>query len=388
MEAPRRSRARERHERRKARRNQERRSSKTSRRSIQRLRPLSDRDLPKVDLKVVKSILLGLAALVFMGMLIIIAGLLKNDPVEPDRNAIWIGSNWTYEPREDSEVYDLVKQLRNHEIGTIYAHVSELNLDNTWTGQAGRENQFIEVEQSVRTFALTFKEAYPNSQLYGTLTVLADFGEDGYRLDEEQVQEAIASFSSRVVNSFGFDGVLLNVEPVWNGDEEFLDVLRRVRQSIGDSALLAVAIPPDWTPEDTDVPTPQQIAPGTVWDARYKQRIVLIQVDQIVMRAYNSYLTRADEYADWIAYQVGATANAISSLDADVELVISVPTHTNALPAHDVLVENLGSAIVGVKRGLSNVDQETAPIVSLGIYAEWDTEDSEWNQFRDLWLSE
>ena len=96
-------------------------------------------------------------------------------------------------------------------------------------------------------------------------------GPDGYRLDDEGVQQAVADFSQRVVSDFGFDGVFLNVEPVWNGDENFLSLVRGVRAAVGIDTLVSVAAPPDWSPANADIPVPPLIVPGTEWDDTYKR---------------------------------------------------------------------------------------------------------------------
>lgn len=382
--------ARERQQRRRQRKQtQEQRTVSTARSSRpKQIAPAEKpRERPQLDLRFLRPILLGVGALLFMVVLILAVGMFKDDPVIPDANALWIGPEWTYIPVDDDAIRDFAGQLRAHEIGAVYAHISELNVDNSWTGRVDGQNRFSEVEREVTDFAAAFRRAYPDAQLFGTLSIRTDLDDDSYRLDDEEVQAVITSMSSRVVTSLGYDGVLLNVEPVWDGDANLLELLRRVRRAIGDNKLLAVAIPPDWTPQGVDVPVPSVIAPGTIWDQQYKQRIVLTQVDQIVLRSYNSYLTRSDEYADWMAYQVQTLSEAVAAIeDTGVDVLIGLPTYRNDLPAHDVNVENLVSASVGIRRGLEQLTEETNRIRGVALYANWDMDDDDWQQFRDVWL--
>lgn len=388
-DVPRRKSARERQQRRRARQQAVEApiASRRRARSAQ-LAPSGGRELPQIDFRRLRPFFLGLGAIVFMLVVIVGVGMFKNDPVLPPANAIWIGIEWTYADRSDGELRDLVSNLRDHQIGVIYAHVSELNVDGTWTGRTTGQNRFTEVEQQVTSFAEKMNRFYPEAEIYGVLGVRSDIGEDSYRLDDETTVRAVSDFSTRVVNSLGFDGVMLNVEPVWNGDEFFIALIRQVRQTIGDSPLLAVAVPPDWTPTDAEIPTPSVIAPGTAWDDRYKQRIAILQIDQMVVHTYNSYLTRSDEYADWMAYQVEAFSEAVAALETDVELVFGIPTYADVLPAHDTRVENVQSAVIGIQRGVVQAGTAATAIRGLAIYAEWDTDEPEWELFQELWLTE
>lgn len=388
-DSPRQNKARERQQRRRA-RQQAVESPAASRRRARtaQLAPAGERELPQIDFRRLRPFFLGVGAVVFMLAVIVGVGMFKNNPVVPAANAIWLGIEWTYADRSDDDIRNLVAQLRDHQIGIVYAHVSELNVDSTWTGRTNGQNRFDEVEANVTAFVEKLNRFYPEAELYGVLGIRADIGEDSYRLDDENVVRTVASFSTQVVNTLGFDGVMLNVEPVWNGDEFFIALIRQVRQTIGDTPSLAVAVPPDWTPTDVDIPTPSLIAPGTAWDNRYKQRIAILQIDQMVVHTYNSYLTRSDEYADWVAYQVATFSEAVAALETDVELIFGVPTYEDVRPAHDKRVENVQSAVIGIQRGLVQAGTAASSVRGVALFAEWDIETPEWELFQELWLQE
>jgi hypothetical protein len=387
QQPPRRSRARERQERRRARRQPMLEAAPTARKVRDQLAPSGGFTLPKIDARFVRPLIFLAAAAFFMGTVIIAIGMLKDNPVEVGPNAIWVGDEWTYQTHDDPAVEEFVRQLRTHQIGSVYAHVSELNLDGTWTGIPEMTNLFGEVQEEVTAFVRQFKRLYPDVQLYGTIRVRADIGPEGYRLDDPELQQNVAEFSAQIVNIMGFDGVMINADPIWNGDEHFLALLRGVRQAIGSQARLAVAVPPDWTPEDVDIPTPDIIEPGTVWDEQYKQRVALIQVNQLVVHAYNSYLTSTEDYTAWMSYQVEAYAQAIASLRSNTRVMIGVPAYENALPAHDVRVENMLSALDGIALGLQRAGEAGDIVRGLAIYAAWDIDDVEWRHFRANWIN-
>jgi hypothetical protein len=277
--APRKGRARERYERRRSR--QDGVPHVAAGRSVPRqLKPAGGFELPKIILPHSRMLFYGAAAIGLAVVLVVALGMLKNDPLESDPNAIWIGTEWTYEQPDDATLNNLVSRLRDHEIGTVYAWVSWLQEDGSWRGTTNFE--------AVKSFVQRFNNAYPEANLYGWVSFPVDVGdEDGYRMDDADLQEKVAEFSQRVVGEFGFDGVHLNIEPVWNDNAaDFLELLRKVRAAVGDDSPISVAVPPDWSPTDAEIPVPPLITPGTFWDKQFKQRVALL-ADQIVLMAYN-----------------------------------------------------------------------------------------------------
>ncbi len=382
------SKARERQKRRKARRQASGGKQTTTRRHLSPADAISN--LPEIDPRLIRAAVFGIGAVIFMVALILGVGLFKNDPPQIAPNALWIGDKWTYDTPAPSQLDALITQLSEHQIGTVYARVSELNFDGTWTGRIDGENKFEEVREAVTIFPDQIRTMAPGVQVYGTIYFRVDIGEeDGYRLDNATIQRLVADFANRVVNVFGYDGVLLVVEPIWNDNsDDFLDLLRMVRETIGNDALLAIAAPPDWTPAEADIPMTDLIAPGTEWDREFKQRIALVGVDQIVVQAYNSYLTIPSEYSAWVAYQTTTWAEAIGDLGTTTRVMMGVPTYASIAPAHDERIENAQTAITGIQDGLLAAEGFATAVQGVAIYAEWDTEEIEWNVIRDMWVTE
>lgn len=371
-ENPRRNRARERHERRKNKLTGTVIPVNTSR----QLRPSGGFKLPQIRIPINWLILYGMAGAAFLLVVIFLIGRLKNETPTVGTNAIWLGTQYTYDTPDDVTVSDLVQKLRDNRVGVVYAWVGLLQPNSTWSEVA----KFPQVE----IFVEQFNRLYPEAELYGWLSIGAQ-GEDGNnRLGDSNVQQLIADFSQRVVTDFGFDGLVLNVVPVTGGDESYLALLRKIRGTIGEDISMAVAVPPDWTPTDTDLVIPQQIAPGTVWPEEYKQRVALL-ADQIVITGYNSGLDTAADYAAWVAYQVQAFAGAVAALDTTTQILIGVPTYDAQPPMHDPMVENVESAIQGIRDGMTQAGDAASYISGIAIYAEWQTTDSDWANIKLLW---
>ena len=388
---PKRGGARERQRRRKERRQETARSS-AGRKEWTHLSPSGGFKLPEINSPYARPIAMTAGAVLFMIILIFVVSLFSSGPKEADPNGIWLGVEWTYQAHEDDEVRDLVKLLHEHKIGTVYAHISELNFDSTWTGIPEERNRFEEVEENVLAFAQQLNDIDSDLQIYGVVNFRTDLDADGYRLDDLPSQQLVSNFSAIVVNDLAFDGVLLNIAPVKDDDENFMGLVRQVRAAIGENALLAIVVPPDLTPTDVDLPMSSQILPGTAWSEDYKRHVAFLDIDQVVLLGYGSYLTTEDgfdanDFVDWVAYQVRTYATVMSSLPSDVELIVSVSTGDN--PAYDHRIEHITSGMFGVLRGISQLDETSAQILSgVAIYDISSTDDVEWTQFEDEWVDQ
>lgn len=374
-ERPRRGKARERQQRRRE------RVSHTApvRRSMSQLNPSGAIKLPQIRIPFSRGRLLLViaSAVAFVVIVVFLVGQLKEPTPTLAPNALWIGTGWTYTLQELDDIDALATRLRDHEIGTIYAWVSWLQEDGTWRG--------AENFGAVGAFAKGLKNANPELRILGWVSFPVNLGEAGYRLDDETLQQTVADFSARVVNDLGFDGVFLNVEQVWTGDENFLALLRKVRASVGESRPISVAVPPDWSPLGAGIPVPPLIVPGTIWETGYKQSVALL-TDEMAVMAYNSGLSDPADYTVWTAYQVKAFAEAIDELGEGTALVIGIPTYDAEPPGHDPEVENVESAVAGVIEGLQQAGAAARHVRGVAIYADWTTDDTEWRQFQSNWV--
>lgn len=382
-ETSRRSKARERIERRK------RRTSTTMHRAVnadrqRQIRPAGSFEMPTIKFPGGRWLLLLPGGIILLVAVVGILGVLNPPDVTLNTNAIWLMNDWTYAQRGDDELAQLAAALQENRIGTVYAYVSSLREDATWAG-ADSISRFNTAEDAVIDFAQRFKQAYPEVTLYGWIEVQASTSE-GYRLDSPQVQRVVADFSQRTVEVMPFDGVLLDVKPIFDGNTDFPALLQAVRRNIGLDTPLAVAVPADLTPTNAGITLPPQIAPDTVWSEAYKQRIAL-QADSIVITAYNSYLSAPADYMTWVGYQVNAYLSAMSAINATSRLVISVPQYADRPPAHSAITENMANALDGVSQAFSALsDEQRALFQGVAIFTDRALTDEDWRIFREKWV--
>lgn len=349
-----------------------------ARRTTRQIAPSDRLKLPAFKLGANRYLLYAIGSVIFIVLVVVALGRLRNDPEVTPPNSVWIGTEWTYVTHDEAAMREYVQHLRDHQVGTVYAWVSWLQEDQSWRGEANFD--------TVKSFVEQFKRFYPEAQLYGWVSLPNDTGGIPYRLDNVSIQQIMADFSTRVMDEFGFDGVFLNIETVWNNDENFLVLLRKVRAAVGDNVQISAAIPPDWSPVGANIPVPPLIVPGTIWDREYKQSVALL-VNELAVMAYNSGLSDPADYSVWMAYQVRTFAEAVDALGGGTEIVIGIPTYGAELPGHDPNVETVAAAVEGVKIGLEQAGDAAALVRGLAIYAGWETDDIEWADFKRTWVT-
>lgn len=375
-----RSRVRERQEKRR-----DQREAMVRRTSTQQIRPVGAPRVrrPALPSGNVRLVIAVIGAIVVIGAVLLISGLI-NPPEEREYpNAIWLDSRWTYGNRSLDEMNALTSRLQTAEVGHLYLFITSMLEDATWAGQNGQP--FNELDESIRQYVQQWRTAYPTAQLYAWIEIQADAPE--YRLDSEQLQRVVADLSKQAKEEWKFDGIFLDVKPVFDNNRDFPTLLQTVRRSIGLTTPLAVAVPPDLTPTDAGLNLPAQIAPNTVWSREYKQRIAL-QADMLVVSAYNSYLDDPLEYIKWVEYQVQAFVGAMSGIDTASRLLISVPNYGTLPPAHNADIESLAGALDGVRRGKAALPEAQQPFLQgVAIFSERLLNEAEWVIYQDKWVA-
>lgn len=293
-----------------------------------------------------------------------------------NRNAIWLGISWGQNTHTDEEVTTLTRLLRAEGIGTAYVWTSWLQEDSTWSPTTF---------ENMAAFVQQFKASYPEARLEAWIGLPVEVPK--YRLDDEAIRTEVAAFAARTLADFGFDGVHLNAEPVWDGDENFTTLLRDIRLTIGDDVPLSVAVPPDWNTGAPGIPAGPYTTTDAHWSLEYKQQVAFL-VDELAVMAYNSGLSLAADYQTWMAFQVTQYVSAVAPLrEVQTRIVIGIPTYDAELPGHDPAAESIAAAIAGIRQGLEQSGENADLVTGVGIYADWSTDALEWATYRELWIA-
>lgn len=283
-------------------------------------------------------------------------------------NRTWLEFAWTMAMPSPAAVDQLADRLKKYEIDRVYVEVAAWRADGS----------LLEGEY-VTDFVRLLRDAYPD------LTILVWLRMSGEEIADPERQAAVVALSEKAVRQWGFDGVQLNGRAVYNNSESYITLLRALRQTIGDDKLLSVTVPPDRRVADPDVPRGTIGDPDLTWDLNYKQRVGILNLDEMVVMAHASGLTNADDYSAWVAYQLENYAATLEDLDRPPTIIVALPTY-DAAPEHDPTIETLQAAARGVKLGRDRAARYGDLFGGVGLYEYKTTDSREWVQFADAWL--
>ena len=318
------------------------------------------------------------AAAVFSAMVI------RDEEQLPRNNAIWLDRSWVYGDLDDGRLNDLAGRMAENRIGSVYAYVSSLGVNNRWSGDPRGDISFMDSRDNVREFASALKGKSDQIELLAWIEIWTHLDTtDGYRLDEEDLHQNIADFCRLLIEQLGFDGVLLDVKPMFTGNNDFIRLIRRVRSALGVETPIAVAVTADLTPPDQRLKDVPLIAPGTMWSADFKKR-VMVSADEVVLLMYQSYRQERQDYVNWVAYHV---QTYVDLLETATDVIVSIPNYGGASSAHKPEIETMAAALDGVKKGLGRLDEDARPLLTgVAIYSDAPLGESDWTVFREQWL--
>lgn len=289
-------------------------------------------------------------------------------PFNQDRNAVWLEHKWLEKDQDPAVMDALFRALAARGIVYAYPHLIPFN-------GAGRLP--VHSREQMRALLASARRAAPGLKVLpwvGGLRVgyrrqrqgTVDLGDIGQR------QRIVAE--CRGLMDEGFDGVHVNVEPVPDGDVQFLALLRALRTAIGGGILSLSATRPG--------PFAVPIAPNFLWSPDYYGRVAA-EADQLVVMAYDTALPTPSLYRRYLSYAARSmTTNLARSGRARV--LIGIPTYDGTGLMHRADVENPENALSGLVAGLRGVGGG-GTFEGVALYAEWTTDDAEWATYERLW---
>jgi hypothetical protein len=294
-------------------------------------------------------------------------------PFNHDRNAVWLEHRWLEEPHPEEEMEALFRRLRQRGIAYAYPHLIPFDAE----GQLSPHDR-----EQMRTFLAVARRVAPDVRLLpwvGGLRV-------GYKRhragtinlsDLTQRQRIVAEV--RGLMDEGFDGIHVNVEPINDGNVEFLALLRSLRNAVGRGRVLSLAA---IRPGPVGIP----FAPNFVWSSGYYARVAAVS-DQIVIMAYDTAIPTAPLYRRYLAWATATVAGALVDSGSHARVLMGVPTYEDYGFMHRPGVETLGNALPGVVAGLRGLGAG-GTFEGVALYAEWTTDEKDWAVYERLWRNQ
>jgi Glycosyl hydrolases family 18 len=290
-------------------------------------------------------------------------------PFNQDRNATWLEHRWLEKAQPAAATESLLTMLSAHGVRYVYPHLIPFD-------RSGRLP--VHSRDQMRAFLGAARRVAPDMKVLpwiGGVRV-------GYRrmragtvdlTDITQRQQIVAE--SRGLIDEGFDGVHLNVEPVDDGNVEFIALLNALRTAVGPDKILSVS---------TVRPAPMAV-PGArnfVWTAPYYRRVAAV-ADQIVVMVYDTGLPTTALYRRYVSYASRLMTETLGP-QSRTRVQLGVPSYDETGLMHRAGVETLENALLGVVSGLRGAGHG-GTFEGIAIYAEWTTDDPEWGIYERIW---
>jgi hypothetical protein len=290
-------------------------------------------------------------------------------PFNQDRNAVWLEHRWLERAHEPAEMQALFERLRRRGVAYVFPHIIPFD-------RAGRLPSHD--REQMRRFLATARATAPEMKVLpwvGGLRV-------GYKRmrpgtidlsDLTQRQTIVAE--CRGLMDEGFDGIHLNVEPVDDGNVEYLAMLRALRTAVDPGMISLSAIRPG--------PLRVPIAPNFFWTPEYYLRVAESS-DQVVTMTYDTALPTAAAYRRYLAWSSATVTRRFDAAHVRARVLVGVPTYDQTGLMHRAGVETPENALLGVVAGLRGLGAG-GTFEGVALYAEWTTDAADWAAYERYW---
>jgi hypothetical protein len=279
------------------------------------------------------------------------------------RNAAWLGVEWTSASSE-AAVNSLARLHAAHGVGDIYVYTAFLRSDG----------QFSSTGDNLAKFVSAYRHNNPAVQIMAWIGIPLQrknsIGVDGWvDLSNLNTRQRIVGYIKDIIQKADLDGVHLDVETVWDGDQNFIQLLREIRAELKPGLLVSIA-GAHWMPP---IAARLPIIGKFRWSSAYYGRVAEV-TDQIALMAYDSYLPSAALYRLWVREQTTGIRKSLAS--KNIDLIIGVSASNVRASSHNPNAETISSGIAGMCD--SRERYATQPYPGIGIYAAWDANENDW----------
>jgi hypothetical protein len=286
------------------------------------------------------------------------------------RNGVWMAHSWFDEYHSNEEISELGKRLKEYDMKYIYLHVGPLN----------REGGIpLYSEKVPKSFIQRIKYVNPELMVLawigGTNKTFGGKVDLGY----PKVINEISSVSKKLIH-LGFDGIHINIEPLNDGDTNFINLLRSVRNEIGDKKYLSVAAM-KWKSFNL----PHTWHSKWFWSSGYYKEMGRL-VDQMVVMVYDTAIPFKKLYILYVKSQTINVTNVVAGLrNPSTEILIGLPAYDESRLTHRPEVENIENGLYGIIAGLMNKRSNKSSFGGIAIYSYWVMDNDEWKSYLRLW---
>ncbi len=252
-------------------------------------------------------------------------------------DAEWLGHAWVDGRKNQSDVDSLAARLRGMGVRDLFVHAGPFRDDGT-----------LDPARRPRAawFVGAIHAALPGVRVQAWLG--AHPVPDELHLHSPETRARVLTAVGQILDD-GFDGVHYDFEPVEDGDEHLITMLRETRPIMRQrNAILSVSAvhTEPWAGLATGV----RLLPGslTLWSTGYLRR-VCAEVDQVAIMAYDTALPTQGTYGGYVRR---ITELALAAVPADVHLLIGIPGYHDRKLTRQDGAETIAASLHGIRLAL------------------------------------
>lgn len=319
-----------------------------------------------------KITVLGVVFTLSVLVWIFLFGISANQPgafYNEGNNAVWMGHEWVGVYKTEAQISELVEKLKAHEIGTVFVHSGPFNSE----GKVDPETYEFAVH-----FVDTAKRLAPDIEYQAWLGQIRSKVD----LNDETVRHNMAKEAMIFTRFVGFDGVHFDIEPVWDGDSGFIEVLKESRELLGEEKKISVALA-EFIPQSL-IWFLENLKTFKNYNTEVNYKNVAEYADQVVVMTYDTSL-KIEKLYRWLVME--QTIRVTRLLDG-TEVFIGIPAYEydEKKDWFDPDVENVENGLKGIIKGLNNFRSKEENFAGVAIYPFWEIDNEEWKTYDNIWL--
>lgn len=290
-------------------------------------------------------------------------------------NGLWAGHSWVGSKHTDHELAQFAELLRRNRLSDVFVHVGPLEGDG-----AIAPSRYSEAGRLI----VKLRASCPTLHIQAWIGQVEKAGGGPLDLSQIGTRRRILTTAHDLLD-LGFDGIHYDVEPVRTGDSNYVSLLHdthRLTAERGKITSVAVFKALPWP--IANIVAGVSSRPIGLWGDDYLVDVAR-EVDQVAVMMYDTALPRDYLYTAATAWE---TRHVRQLLGAAKPVFIGVPTYDDHRLTFHAAAENMHSGLRGVRKVAEGLAPNAFETLGVAIYADWTTDESEWAQYRSLWLAE
>ena len=283
---------------------------------------------------------------------------------------IWLRYWWYTGERTEDQRAQTALALKRRGFRYLYCHVGEIGGDGRLERGRLRDGEHL-----IRGFA-------EDPDLVPIAWILAKTPGIGGPVDisRRSVREAMVEEGAWLVEECGFAGVQWDWEYAPGATDDLVALLRETRGALPEGAIVSIATP-CWR-------TCRWLAGG--WSEADFERIAP-ECDEVCVMCYDTAMFLPRAYVWLTRRQMLRVPAAVARGNPECRVLIGLPTYGDrgSLSSHHAHAENVRMGLKGVREGLATA-RGRGPVTSTfagpAIFANWTTDEAEWETWDELWL--